>query len=105
MTTYEEIRATLQHKLRELDQRLGKIQANLRHVSEPDSAEQAIERENDEVLEHLDESGQKERELIRAALQRMDAGTYAACVQCGGSISAERLAAVPYTTSCITCAT
>jgi DnaK suppressor protein len=105
MATYDDIRATLQHKLEELRQRITKIQSNLRSTPAPDSQEQASERENDEVLEHLDDSSRAELEMIEAALARITAGTYATCAQCGGSISAERLAALPYTTSCIACAT
>jgi len=105
MTTYEGVRSALQHKHEELRQRLGKIQRNLRATPALDSEEQAIEHENDEVLDHLDDSSRAEMEMIEAALARISASTYASCVQCGGSISAERLAALPYTTTCIACAT
>jgi DnaK suppressor protein len=104
ITTYNDIRAALQGKREELRQWLTKIQHNLRSTPAPDSQEQASERENDEVLEHLDDSSRAELEMIEAALARITAGTYATCVRCGGSISAERLAALPYTTTCITCA-
>jgi RNA polymerase-binding transcription factor len=56
------------------------------------------------VLERLDKSGREEIQMIEAALARMDAGTYGICVSCGGTISSQRLAALPYTTACITCA-
>jgi len=104
MATYDDIRASLQHKREELQQRLGKIQHNLRAAPAPDSEEQASERENDEVLEQLDNNGRAEMERIEAALARISAGTYGICIQCGGSISPQRLAALPYTTACITCA-
>ncbi|WP_164102486.1 TraR/DksA family transcriptional regulator [Candidatus Laterigemmans baculatus] len=48
-----------------------------------------------------------EREMllqIQDALHRLDAGTYGVCTDCGGSISQERLRAIPYTPYCIRCA-
>lgn len=38
------------------------------------------------------------------AIARVDAGTYGTCVRCGEPISAERLAARPAASTCITCA-
>ena len=104
MTQYDDIRSALQHKLEEMQRRIGKIARNLRETPEVDSEEQALGRENDEVLERLDDSGREEMQMIEAALARMDAGTYGICVSCGGTISAQRLTALPYTTTCITCA-
>ncbi|MFN2595067.1 MAG: TraR/DksA family transcriptional regulator [Actinomycetota bacterium] len=42
-------------------------------------------------------------ELVNAALQRMDQGTYGKCQQCGREIPAERLEAVPTTSLCVDC--
>ena len=39
------------------------------------------------------------------ALVRVDAGSYGTCESCGNPIAAERLAARPAATRCITCAT
>ena len=104
MMPHDDIRNALQQKLEQLQQRIGKIEHNLRETPEADSEEQALGRENDEVLERLDKSGREEIQMIEAALARMDAGTYGICVSCGGTISSQRLTALPYTTACITCA-
>jgi DnaK suppressor protein len=40
---------------------------------------------------------------VRAALRRIDAGTFGICVDCDEDISSKRLAAVPWTGSCIVC--
>ena len=50
--------------------------------------------------------GQEEQVLAasRAALARLDAGTYGRCERCGGPISPARLQAIPYTPVCIGCA-
>lgn len=40
---------------------------------------------------------------VQTALGRMDAGTFGICSGCGETIGARRLAAVPWTSSCIVC--
>jgi RNA polymerase-binding protein DksA len=104
MTQYDDIRSALQHKLEEMQRRIGKIARNLRETPEADSEEQAVGRENDEVLERLDNSSRKEMAMIEAALARIAAGTYDVCDNCGDTIGAQRLKALPYTTTCIKCA-
>ena len=42
---------------------------------------------------------------IKAALARLDAGTYGICTNCGREIGARRLEALPYATLCIDCQT
>ncbi len=59
----------------------------------------------DEVLEGLEDAALAEIREIRAALARLDDGTYGTCVRCGGPISAGRLAAMPHAALCVTCAT
>lgn len=41
---------------------------------------------------------------IAQAVERLDAGTYGACVQCGSTIPPERLQWVPFADRCVTCA-
>ncbi|MHB0955818.1 MAG: TraR/DksA family transcriptional regulator [Pirellulaceae bacterium] len=43
-------------------------------------------------------------EQIEEALERIESGTYGACVECGGRILKARLNAIPYTPHCIKCA-
>ena len=42
-------------------------------------------------------------ELVDAALERLDAGTFGTCVRCGRDIPAERLEALPWAPRCIDC--
>jgi DnaK suppressor protein len=104
MSDYQQLRATLQHKLTQLQSRLGKIERDLRRTPEADSEERALSRENDEVLERLDDSSREEIQLLQSAIRRIDAGTYGACRTCGGPIAPQRLEALPYTETCIKCA-
>jgi DnaK suppressor protein len=42
-------------------------------------------------------------QLVNAALERMDQGTYGLCLRCGKAIGAARLDAFPYVAYCIEC--
>jgi RNA polymerase-binding protein DksA len=43
-------------------------------------------------------------EQVEAAIERLQAGTYGVCQQCGHKVGMERLQAVPYAAHCIACA-
>ena len=90
-----------------LETRLAKIKSDIRHDEVPleqDFEEQAVQRENDEVLDHLGQSAQTELAEINKAFQRMEAGSYGTCVSCERDIGVARLFAVPYTELCSRCA-
>jgi DnaK suppressor protein len=104
MTEYLALRATLQEKLVHLQQRLHKVEQDLRQTPQLDSEERATSRENDDVLERLDESDREEIRQLQEAIARIDMGTYGFCTNCGKSIAPARLTALPYAHTCITCA-
>lgn len=97
-------RAQLEERLQFLDARLHELDAELDSHRSKDWEELATEREGDETLERLGQSGQAEMAQIHAALSRMDAGTYGVCVTCGDEISEERLDLLPFTPFCRKCA-
>ncbi|MBB4063515.1 TraR/DksA family transcriptional regulator [Gellertiella hungarica] len=88
---------------RELNERLGRIETDLEQPADRDLEDQAIQRENDEVLEEMGDVGQKELAAIDAAIGRIRAGTYGTCPKCGGQISEARLEAVPHAALCEEC--
>jgi RNA polymerase-binding transcription factor DksA len=104
MTDLATRRAQLEDRLAFLGQRLRALDAELDSHQSKDWEELATEREGDEVLEKLGQSGEVEMARIRAALSRLDAGEYGFCVTCGAPISPERLDLLPYTPFCRTCA-
>ncbi len=108
MDTRQETRQRLEERLTRLLQRLHKVEGDRRRERnplDPDWEEQAITRQNDEVLDGLDAEGHQEVDVIRAALSRLDSGTYGTCMTCGDSIATARLEALPYAIQCIDCAT
>lgn len=97
-------RAMLEGRLVELGARLASIEEELDSHHTPDWEDLATEREGDEVLEATGLAGQVEIPQVRAALQRIEAGTYGTCSRCGSEIGEDRLDALPWTPFCRSCA-
>jgi DnaK suppressor protein len=107
MKEYDELRNNLLGMLEDLDERLAKITNDVKHEDIPlekDFAELATQSENNEVLDYLGNAARIERERVREAIARIDKGEYGICELCGEPIKKERLAAIPYSTMCIKCA-
>ena len=107
MPQYQVNTAQLLQLRKELKDRIDAIEADVHHKKEPvekDFAEQVTQRENDDVLLAIDEEAQQTVHLIDAALARIKEGNYGICASCGEEIPEKRLAALPYVTTCISCA-
>ncbi|MFZ3342239.1 MAG: TraR/DksA C4-type zinc finger protein, partial [Terriglobales bacterium] len=65
-----------------------------------DEVQHAAEREL--AIRNLDRESNLLRN-VRAALRRIDEGTFGVCLHCEEDISPKRLAAVPWTAFCIQC--
>ena len=90
----------------ELISRIEAIEADIHHKKEPvekDFAEQVTQRENDDVLNAIDEEAQQTVRLIDYALARIKSGSYGICSVCGEKIPDARLKALPYVTTCVPC--
>jgi RNA polymerase-binding transcription factor DksA len=97
-------RERLEAKLGELESRLGRIETDLAEPLNPDLPEQATEMQDDDSLGGQAELVARQIASIQRALDRIDAGTYGTCVQCGGDIAEGRLEARPEAALCIDCA-
>jgi RNA polymerase-binding transcription factor DksA len=104
MATVADREIGLRARLEELERRLHEIEDELDSHSSKDWEELAVEREEDEVLEGMGQSGLAEIERIRAALARIAEGSYGYCARCGERIADERLDALPATPFCRNCA-
>jgi len=107
MAEQVELKQQLLARLAALERRVVRLSGDLRHESDPlerDFEEQATQRENEEVLAGLDDAGRRELVAIRAALRRIEAGTYGTCTACGEAIAPQRLRALPTATRCVDCA-
>jgi len=94
----------LKARLDELMAHLKKIDSELDEPADKDVEERAVEREGDEVLEVLGQVELQEVRVIEAALKRVEDGEYGICVDCGDTISEERLDILPATPKCQKCA-
>ena len=89
----------------ELSQRVKKIDKDVRHEGmSADWSEQAVERENDEVLESLGNVADQELLMINYALQRIENNAYFICSDCGDHIPRARLESLPFSSLCVSCA-
>jgi len=107
MTSMQPIIDHLQTLRNELTRRIEAIDADVHHKKEAvekDFAEQVTQRENDDVLAALDGETQHTVKLIDQALARIENGNYGICSECGVKIPEARLKALPYATTCISCA-
>jgi RNA polymerase-binding transcription factor DksA len=101
------VRDRLRAKIVEILARNDEVEGDRRRERTPlgaDWQENAILLENDDVLEALDVDGRARIAQLRAALVRVDAGTYGRCASCDQEIAPARLEALPEVTVCIACA-
>jgi len=100
----EKRKQALAAKLGDLEKRLGAVTRDITKTLSSDFAEQATERENDDVLEEIARETQHSIQQLKAALHRLDEDNYGICAGCGEDISEQRLDAIPETTLCVNCA-
>ncbi len=96
--------AALGANLVELETRLKRIERDLDEPHDPDSSERAVQMEDDDSLEGQARLITREIASVRRALDRISAGEFGFCVQCGDEISEGRLNARPDAALCIVCA-
>ena len=94
----------LESKLADLEKRLAAVKRDVTKTLPSDFAEQAVERENDDVLEEIARETQASIQQLKAALRRLEDDNYGTCATCGENIAGERLDALPETTFCVDCA-
>jgi len=104
LMAYEALKQQLEERLAELQKRLASIKDDVTKSHSGDSAEQAQERENDEVVDAIGNETAFSIKVIQAALERIEDGTYGICERCGEDIGEARLRAIPEATRCLNCA-
>lgn len=84
-----------------------RAEAIRRELTDPHSAsfpEQAVQRQNDDVLRALLAEAEDGLRQVAHARERLAAGRYGTCAACGASIAPARLLAVPTAELCLDCA-
>ena len=92
---YESLKAELEQRRADMQKRLASIKADVTQEHSGDSAEQAQERENDEVVDAIGNETRQSLYDIQVALDKIAEGTYGECEACGNEIAEGRLKAIP----------
>lgn len=97
-------KAQIEARIAELTAQMQRISDDLDQPLPAHLEDQAIDLEDDEVLERLGRANGQELRLLNDALKRIADGSYGICAKCGDDISDARLEAVPYAMICRNCA-
>ncbi|WP_152220400.1 TraR/DksA family transcriptional regulator [Pseudomonas sp. SCB32] len=97
-------RPSLDQLAQEYSRRAEAIRRDLGRTHSPDFAEQAQQRQNDDVLRALLAEAEAGMRLVGLARLRLADGTYGFCARCGEPIEARRLQALPAAEHCLRCA-
>ena len=100
----DRIRKLLLDEKGELEKRVDTSHNHARDPLDADSAEQAAQLGNVEVVVALENEAFQELAEIGNALQRLEEGNYGICNGCGEAIGEERLEARPASAVCLDCA-
>ncbi len=104
MSEYDEIKKRLVERKETLVNLLNRVEQSARRKLDKGFEEQAIQRQNEEVLTSLDNSLNDELNQIETALRLMDKGEYGKCESCRRQIPKKRLEVLPHANLCINCA-
>lgn len=96
--------AALDALIVEYTARANAIREDLARSHSPDFAEQAIQRENDEVLEAILAETEASLRRVGMAKLRLADGSYGYCQRCGEPIEPARLKVLPAAEFCLSCA-
>lgn len=100
----EFFRTLLHQRIDELRSEAGKtVESMDGDENFPDPSDRATMESNRNSMLRIRDRERKLIFKIQEALQRLDAGEYGICEECGEEISIERLKARPVTTLCIEC--
>jgi RNA polymerase-binding transcription factor DksA len=92
---------------RELDDRLARLNRDAQRGNDPlvaDFPDQAVQRQNDEVIDRLRALTAWEMDRIDSALAQIASGNYGCCERCDQPIEPARLEVMPDASLCARCA-
>ena len=105
MTRHSHAETILKARLEDLKHRVADIDTLLQEPLSADFEEQAGDLEGQDSLPGIEANARQEILAVNAALNRIKAGTYGVCPDCGAEIPAQRLEAVPTALRCMPCET
>lgn len=104
MTAVADPRTALDAQAAEYARRAEAIRRDLSRPHAANFPEQAVERQNDDVLRALLAEAEEGLRQVERARARLADGSYGVCTACGTAIAAARLQALPAAERCPDCA-
>lgn len=104
MTAVVDPRSALDAQAAEYARRAEAIRRDLSRPHAASFPEQAVERQNDDVLRALLAEAEEGLRQVERARARLADGSYGRCTACGASIAVARLQALPAAELCPECA-
>ena len=104
MTQHAATLKSLTERLKELQDRVSHIDAEMHQLLPADFEEQAADLEGQDSLQGIEKATLHEIAQIKHTIDRIHNGQYGMCSQCGEPIDPSRLKAQPTATRCISCA-
>jgi len=102
---YELLKGMLEERRREIQEKLRSLRESL--PAETGEVRDAEEQSVDDFVQEVDFAlMQMKSETLRKideAIQRLEDGSYGACLECAGEIAAARLQALPFAERCRSC--
>jgi DnaK suppressor protein len=102
----QEIRQRLEAMVAELDRSVATLRPeppDPDDASSPGDADAGLDLADNDRSNAVVAAAQEQLTHVRAALRRLDAGTYGRCVDCGKELLAQRLEAKPEAARCMSC--
>ena len=106
-STLDQVRDRLVARRALLVTRTRRVADDLQRRHEPlaaDAPDRAIQTQNDEPLQVIEEAALAELAAVDEALERLRSGKYGICKRCEKPIGAPRLEAIPHAVTCAECA-
>ena len=103
VTSIEDRKRQLEDRMAELTEAQARLEEDRDEVTEAELAGE-VEEPDDDLTGAIDDVRSGEMRGIRAALDRIEAGTYGICTRCEQPIEEERLDLLPHTPFCSDCA-
>lgn len=99
-----DIETVLNEKHSQMIVRIEAIERDFKKGRSAGFSETTTESENDGVLDEIHHEAKAELRQINSALKRIESAEYGVCIKCTTAITTERLKALPYASTCISCA-
>lgn len=99
----DDFRKALEKREQDLLGEMDKNQAEARDMTDqqaPEAMERMVNLEGRDTLLRHNDADFRELGEVRAAIDRLDDGTFGKCIDCGKEIPAGRLEAIPWTQYC-----